>query len=176
MHRFFLLFIFVIFILLNTNKLSADTINISYVDVEKIMTESIVGKKINKNIETLIKKKNKEFEKIEKNLKSKEEEIAKQQNLLSKEELNKRINSLKSDISSYRISKDKFSKEVNQKRLKATSEIVVYLNKILGNYASENSISLIIQKKNIVIGKSEMDITNKILEIFNKEVKDVKLN
>ena len=54
--------------------------------------------------------------------------------------------------------------------------MVVYLNKILGKYASENSISLVIQKKNIVIGKSEMDITKPILEIFNKEIKDVKVN
>ena len=54
--------------------------------------------------------------------------------------------------------------------------MVVYLNRILGKYAKDNSASLIIQKKNIVIGKTEMDITKPILEIFNKEVKDVKLN
>ena len=53
--------------------------------------------------------------------------------------------------------------------------MVSNLNKILGQYANENSISLIIQK-NIVIGKSDMDITKQILEIFNKEVKEVKLN
>ena len=76
----------------------------------------------------------------------------------------------------YRNKKSDFNKEINQKRLSATSKIVVYLNKILGKYATDNSISLIIQKKNIVIGKAEMDITTPILEIFDKEIKDVKLN
>ena len=54
--------------------------------------------------------------------------------------------------------------------------MVVYLNKILGKYATDNSATLIIQKKNIVIGKTELDITKPILEIFNDEVKNVKLN
>ena len=45
------------------------------------------------------------------------------------------------------------------------------LNSILSKFADENQISLIIQKKFIVIGKSTLDITDKILDIFNKEVK-----
>ena len=90
--------------------------------------------------------------------------------------INKKIQDLQKELNDYRVQKDEFNKSINQKKLKATSEMVVYLNKILGKYASENSISLVIQKKNIVIGKSEMDITKPILEIFNKEIKDVKVN
>ena len=48
-----------------------------------------------------------------------------------------------------------------------------YLNKILASYASEKSISLIVQKKNILIGKSELDITKDILKIFNDQVKSI---
>ena len=176
MYKKYSSFILIIFTLFSFTNLSAEQIKISYIDVEKIMSESTVGKKINKRIESLIKKKNKEFKKVEKDLKAKEAEISKQQNILSKDELNKKINSLKSDISNYRNLKKDFNNEMNKKRLKATSQLVVYLNKILGKYASDNSISLIIQKKNIVIGKAEMDITKEVLKIFDKEVKDVKLN
>ena len=35
---------------------------------------------------------------------------------------------------------------------------------------------MIIQKKNIIVGKSDMDITDKILKIFDKEVTNVKIN
>jgi len=153
-----------------------ESITIAYVDIDKIITESKVGKKINKKIESSITKKNKELEKIEKNLKDQEAEILKQKNIISDEELEKKISKLKIDINTYRNKKSDFNKEITQKRLSATSKIVVYLNKILGKYATENSISLIIQKKNIVIGKAEMDITKPILEIFDKEIKDVKLN
>ena len=51
--------------------------------------------------------------------------------------------------------------------------LVQKLNQILANYADENDILLIIQKKNIVIGKSTLDITENILDIFNSKVKKI---
>ena len=48
------------------------------------------------------------------------------------------------------------------------------LNKILANYAEKKSISIIIQKKNIVMGKTEHDITQEVFQIFNKEVRSIK--
>lgn len=169
---FYFLFIFHFFLY---NGIFAENLKISYVDIDKIISDSVVGKKINESIDKSIKKKNKEFQKIENNLKKKDDEIVKQQNILSKEELNKKIQALQKEIQNYRNEKEKFNKNMAEKKIKATGQMVTYLNKILGKYATENSISLIIQKKNIVIGKSDMDITKQILEIFNKEVKDVKL-
>ena len=56
-------------------------------------------------------------------------------------------------------------------RLDKTNEMVQSLNNILSKYADENDISMIIQKKFIVIAKSGLDITNEVLEIFNKKNK-----
>ena len=171
---FFLLFFLINFF--TCNLIYAEDVKIRYVDIDKIILQSNAGKKMNKSIDASIKKKNKEFQKIEENLKKKDEEIVKQQNILSKDELNKKIQDLQKEIQSYRAEKDDFRKNMAQKKLNATAQMVSNLNKILGIYANKNSISLIIQKKNIVIGKSDMDITKQILEIFNKEVKEVKLN
>ena len=176
MSRIFKFYSIFILIFLNFNLLNAENLKIAYVDIDKILSQSKVGIKINKNMENLIKKKNKEFQKIEEDLKKKDAEIIKQKNIRSKEERNKKISDIQNKLNDYRVKKEKFNNEINQKRLNATGELVVFLNKILGKYAADNSISLVIQKKNIVIGKSELDITKQILEIFNKEVKDVKLN
>ena len=56
-------------------------------------------------------------------------------------------------------------------KINQTNILVQNLNKILAQYAEENSIDFILQKKNLVIGKSDLDITNQIMEIFNKQVK-----
>ena len=56
-------------------------------------------------------------------------------------------------------------------RIDKTNEMVQSLNVILSKYADENDISLVIQKKFIVIAKSGLDITNEVLTIFNKENK-----
>ena len=47
------------------------------------------------------------------------------------------------------------------------------INKILAEYAAANSISLVIQKKNIIIGKTELDITEQIMKEFNNQVKSI---
>ena len=176
MSKIFKFLLVSIFLILGSNLVQAEELKIFYVDIDKIIKDSNVGKKITKNIQSQIKKKNNEWEKIEENLKKRDADLIKQKNILSNEELNKKIKLLENDIQSYRVNKNKFNQNIGQKKLKATSEMVSYLNRILGKYASDNSASLIIQKKNIVIGKSEMDITKSIMEIFNKEVKDVKLD
>ena len=48
-----------------------------------------------------------------------------------------------------------------------------HLKKILSKYAADNSISLILQKTNIIIGKSSLDITPQVMDIFNKEIKKI---
>ena len=63
------------------------------------------------------------------------------------------------------------NEKFNKMRLDKTNQMVQSLNNILSKYADENDISLIIQKKFIVIAKSGLDITSEILKIFNKENK-----
>ena len=46
---------------------------------------------------------------------------------------------------------------------------------ILAEYSTKNKISLIMEKKNIVIGRTELDITKNILEMLNTKIKKVEL-
>ena len=41
---------------------------------------------------------------------------------------------------------------------------------------SENNIQIVIDKKYIVMANSKIDLTDKILEILNKELKSLNLN
>ena len=62
---------------------------------------------------------------------------------------------------------------MTKENLETTNKMVSEINKILTQYASDNSISLVIQKKHIIIGKSDLDITDKILKEFNNKIKSV---
>ena len=57
----------------------------------------------------------------------------------------------------------------------AQVSMVNTLTSILSEYAEKNSISYIIPKKSIIIGKTELDLTNIILNILDTKVKDIKL-
>ena len=50
------------------------------------------------------------------------------------------------------------------------------LQPILSEYANKNSISILIQKKNIIIGKTELDITKDILKILNQNHQKIVIN
>ena len=65
---------------------------------------------------------------------------------------------------------------INKLRREATGKLISKLSPILQEYAKKNSISLILQKKNIIMGKKEIEITEEILSITNNKIKDIKIN
>ena len=144
---------------------------IAFIDIDLIINNSEFGKKSFKTIDNNFKKENEKLLEIEKDLISKEKEILKQKNVLSEEELNNKLVDLKKKIKDFQRKKILINEKFNKMRLDKTNEMVQSLNKILSKYADENNISLVIQKKFIVIAKSGLDITSEILKIFNKENK-----
>ena len=153
----------------------AQELKIVYVNVEKIMQESIAGKSIKKKLENIY---NKDLEKFKKNdeiLKNKEKKIIAQKNILSKDDFQKELSNLRSEIIKFQKEQVKARENINKLRINATTKLISKLSPILEEYAKKNSISLILQKKNIVMGKKEIEITDQILSIANKNIKDIEL-
>ena len=63
----------------------------------------------------------------------------------------------------------------NQK-IQYLSKFVKLINPILAEYSKNNTIDLIVDKKNIIIGKNSLDITNDILIIIDENIKKIKLD
>ena len=151
-------------------------LKVMYVDIDKVINQSIAGKKVTSQLENLNNSNIKKFRQKEDKLAAEEKAIIKQKNILSKEEFEKKVIILRADIKNFRNEVNVSKKELDKKRVEATNKILSNLNPILSEYSSKNSISLIIQKKNIVIGKSNLDITKPILNLLNAKIKSVKLN
>ena len=149
---------------------------IVYLDVEKIMQESIAGKniiaKIKKKRETSISK----FKKKEKEIFEKEKKLISQKNVLSEEEFKKKIQDLRADISKYQKERNSASNDIKRTRIKASTNLIKKLTPILESYSKENSIRIIIQKKHIVMGSKEDDITKEILDLVNQKIKSIKVD
>ena len=141
--------------------------------MDKIITTSNAGKKVQSSLDKFAKKENQKFDTIENKLKKKEQEILKQKNVISKEELDNKIKSFQSELLKLRNDKVDCNQKIIKMNQSSTNKMVNEINKILTQYASDNSVSLIIQKKNIIIGKTELDITPQILKEFNSKVKSI---
>ena len=162
-----IIILFSFFISFNSIALSKTV----FIDVDKIINESKKGKKVNEELNSLYKKENEKLMQAKKEIEKKEKDITKQKNILSEEELNKKINELRTIINDHNKKKRTIDTKFRDQKINQTHILVQNLNKILAQYAEENSIDFILQKKNIVIGRSDLDITNQIMEIFNKQVK-----
>ena len=46
---------------------------------------------------------------------------------------------------------------------------------VLSEYSSKNELTFIIDQKNIIIGKSELNVTNKVLKLVDSRIKKVSL-
>ena len=168
MKIFFIKF-FVIFFFLTSLSFSGE--KIVYLDVDFILANSDKGKIILSNLE----KKNKENIKIlqskEKILKDEETEIIKQKNIISEVSYKEKINTLKSKIDTFKMDKDKLVKNFNQFRQQEINKFIKLVDEILGEYVEKNAIDLVLNKKDILMGKNKYNITNEIMELVNKSNK-----
>jgi len=167
--------VFITIFFLNFNLLKANEL-ISYVDMDLLMNSSEPGKSITSQLTAIHKKTTTELKKIEEELKKEESDLIKQKNVISNEEFEKKLSLLRNKASDYQKQRKKFNDSINKKRLDATSELISLIQPILAEYANNNSISIIFQKKNIIIGKTELDITEDILKILNENHKKIAIN
>ena len=162
--KFFIIFFFF-------TSLSYSSEKIVYLDVDFILANSEKGKIILSNLE----KKNKENIKIlqskEKILKDEETEIIKQKNIISEVSYKEKVNNLKSKIDTFKKDKDELVKNFNQLRQQEIDKFIQLVNQILGEYVEKNTIDLVLNKKDILMGKNKYNITNEILELVNKSNK-----
>ena len=167
--------VFITIFFLNFNLLKANEL-ISYVDMDLLMSSSEPGKSITSQLTAIHKKTTTELKKTEEELKKEESDLIKQKNVISNEEFEKKLSLLRNKASDYQKQRKKFNDSINKKRLDATSELVSLIQPILAEYANNNSISIIFQKKNIIIGKTELDITEDVLKILNENHKKIVIN
>ena len=64
----------------------------------------------------------------------------------------------------------------NKLKISATKKLIKKLNPILSEYSEKNSISIILQKRDIIIGKNSLNITDDIIKILDDNVKEIKIN
>ena len=164
-----------IFNLLSFEKVNAEN-NFSYLDLDSILSASLAGKSISNQILIIQENNNKKFTKQQKKLLEQEKTIISKKNILSKEEFDKSVLAFKKDVNNFKKKRAELIKKTNNQRLKAMKLLLDKLNPILTKYSDDNSISLIVQKKNIIIGKSELDITSDIMKLLNKEIKKININ
>ena len=149
--------------------------NIAFINMDKVISTSNVGSSILKQLNDLNNKNLQFLKKEEKKFKEKEIKLISQKNIISEANFQNKVNELKSEIKNYNQNKDKMINEFNKLKVDNTNNLLKLINPILLKFSDDKEISIVLQKKDLVVAKTELDITEDIIKIVNNEIKELKL-
>ena len=173
MKYIFNLLVILLFVSISNQPLKADTY---YLDFKYILNESDAGKKANKNLQNQLDQGVKTLKDKEKKLQKEEKDIIQQKKLLSPEEYKKKITVLRTKVSSLQKERNSILESVSKKRRNARNQLLGALNPIVKNFMAEKNIKLVLDKKSILLGDENLDITKDIMVLLNKKMKSINLN
>ena len=146
---------------------------IAFIDLNYIMNKSLSGKSINNFINTIKSKKIEDFKNIESKIKKDENDLISQKNIIEKKIYNQKVDQIKLRINNYNNDRQAFKKYLDERKIIYTNKLLESLNPIISNYVEQNSISIVLPKKMIIIGKKNLDITIPIIKILDKTVQKI---
>ena len=144
--------------------------NVAFADIDLIVKNTKIGKlkldkigQLNKsNIETL--------KNFEKEIKIEEDKLNQKKNLISNEEYQKEVNKLKNKIKNFNIKKNEMVNNFKNEKNLELDNLFKIINPIIQEYMKENSIEILLNSKNIFMGRKEIDLTEILIEEINKKI------
>ena len=170
MKIYFKLILILLFILIKQPLSLADQ-KITFLNLEKILNDSNTGKKILRNLETIKNNNSNNFKKISDEIRSEEEDILKQKNILSEEEFEKKIINLRQEVRRFNDDRNKIIKEFEITKKNELDNFLKKITPFIEKYIAENSVGLVLNQKNIFIADKKYDITNEIIAIVDENLK-----
>ena len=171
MKKILFLFFISTFFFFKTNLLYANN-NIVFIDLDLVLKKTIIGKLLLNDLEVINNKNIEELKNKEKELKNDEEEIKKKQNVISQEQFDLEVKNLQDKVSKYRVLKNEMVKSLDEIKKEKLSDLFKKINPIIQNYMDANSIDILLERKNVFIGKNKSDITDIIIKIIDNKFKN----
>ena len=164
-------FLTIFVVLINFISSSHSQDQIVYLDLDNVVNNTIAGKLIISKLEKSKKEALLKFEKKEKDLKKIEDEIKKQKNIISEDELKKKLAEFRTEVNNFRQNRQKVISEFNQKKKVEFNEFFKKITPIIENYVSEKNIDIVLDRKNVFVAAKKKDITREIIDIINAKIK-----
>ena len=172
--KYLVKFFVVTFFLLICTHTFADQ-KIVVLDMTHALNQSTAGKGAQEFLTKTFDDNLKKFAGIEKALKEEEQDLLAKKNILSKEEYGKKMNSLRKRNIDYQTERRTAIDKITMHRAEARETLLKKLKPILESYIKENSVSLVVDKKYILGGGAQSDITKVIVEKLNKDLPSLNL-
>ena len=167
-------FFVVTFLLLVCTYASAEQ-KVVYLDMKYILNNSKAGKGAQDFLQKTFKENQKKFSDMENEFKKEEAALLSKKNDLSNEEYQKRSDEPRKKVFEYQSERRTSLEKITRQRAESRQKLMEKIDPILNTYMKENEISLVIDKKNVLAGRLDLDITKIVVEKLNKELPSLNL-
>ena len=157
-----------VFYLFFFNSIGFSNNNISYIDLNFLLDETNLGNKIFEEINIKNKENIKYLTDKENIIKNKEIKIKQTQNVISDEKFKEQLSKLNIEISEFIEEKRLLSDQFEIFRQKKLNEFFSKIKPLIEDYMNNKSITILLDKKNIFMGKLDNEITADIVKLINK--------
>jgi outer membrane protein len=167
-------FFIVIILLLSINNLKAED-KVAYLDIDYILTNTLAGKSLLKSLKQNEEIKISKFKSSDEKFRNDEKKILAKKNLISNEELKNELRLLQTKFQDYKKKKNKEIESLKKKRNINIINFINLINPIIEKYMTDNSIYMLIDKKNVFIANNNYDITKKLIELIDNQIKTIEI-
>ena len=173
MKNYFKLTFISFLILFFSNTAFSDTTY--FIDFSKVLNQSKAGKQAQNILKKRLEDSVSKFNKEEKNLRDEEKKLITERKNLSNEDYQKKGEVLRNKVADLQKRKQSSFQSIGKTRADAREKLLVALQPLVRKYMEQNNIKLVIDKKTVLLGDSNLEITNQIIELLNKELKSLNI-
>ena len=166
-------FVVTFFLIVSTHTFAEQKIVV--LDMKYVLNNSKAGKGAQDFLQKSFKDNAKKFSDMEKALKKDERDLLEKKNILSKEEYTKKSDALRKKVIDYQSQRRSSLDKIATLRAESRETLIKKVEPIVDAYIKENNISIVLDKKNMIGGLNEFDISNVIVEKLNKELPSLNL-
>ena len=167
--KYLVKFFVVTFLLLIYTHASAEQ-KVAYMDMKFVLNNSKAGKGAQEYLHKSFQENQKKFIDEENKLKKEESDLLAQKTILTKEDYQKKSDNLRKKVIDYQSQRRSALEKITTQRTEARQKLIEKLDPILKTYIEENNLSIIIDRKDVLMGNTNLDVTNIIIKKLNKEL------
>tara|TARA_B100000700_G_scaffold320504_1_gene417908 strand:- start:2458 stop:2982 length:525 start_codon:yes stop_codon:yes gene_type:complete len=161
------------FLFVSTHALTEEKVVV--LNLKFVLNNSKAGKSAQDFLQKKFSDDQKKFADEEAQLKKEESDLLANKANISKEEYKKKSEALRSKVAEYQNKRRTALDTITRQRADARKKLLDTVNPILNKYVDENNISLVIDSKNVLAGKNDLNITEIIIDKLNKELPSLNL-
>lgn len=165
--------VLVTFLLISPVGLKAQSVNIAYVDIQKVIIESEKGKEAKKAL-------TEEADKLKKTLDGKQEELQKMKDTLEKQSATitpdaraEKEKQYQTKLKDYQRLYNDYQAELQQKDMELFQRILKEIEEVIRSLGEKEKYTLILEKSQagILFATSSIDVSGKIIALYNEAAK-----